>query len=44
MSTYIIEIENYDSLSDGELDELRQMVIDFIVPSEDTTVTISEVD
>ncbi len=44
MPTYVIEIETEDSFSDGELDELRQVVIDFASPSEGTTVTVSEID
>jgi len=42
MPEYVIEIDTDDSLSDGELDELRQVVIDYITPGESVTVTVSE--
>lgn len=39
---YLIEVNTDESLSDGELDELRQVVVDFLSPGEGTTVEISE--
>lgn len=39
--TYTVEINTDAELSDWELDELRQAVIDFLSPGEDTTVEVS---
>lgn len=39
---YLIEVNTDESLSDGELDELRQVVVDFLSPGEGTTVEVSE--
>ena len=44
MPTYVIEIDTDETYSDGELDELRQVVVDFVSPSEGTSVTVSEID
>lgn len=39
---YLVEINTDESLSDGELDELRQIVVDYLSPGEGTTVQVSE--
>lgn len=42
---YLIEINTDQELSDWELDELRQAVVDYLSPEDDsTTVEVSEVD
>lgn len=44
MADYVIEVSmDGDTLSPSELDELRQIVIDYITPNELATVEISEV-
>lgn len=44
MPEYVVEVSTDDALSDWELDELRQVVVDFITPSENVTVSVSQTD
>lgn len=39
---YKIRISTNQELSDWELDELQQIVVDWLTPDEDTEVTIEE--
>jgi len=40
--TYQVVIRTNTELSDWELDELRQVVVDFISPDEDTEIEVVE--
>lgn len=42
--TYIIEIDTDENLSQQELDELRQAVIDYVTPESGTSVSIMQID
>ena len=44
INRYLVEIDTEQELSDWELDELRQLVVDYLSPSEDTTVEVTELD